>query len=114
MTRRLLAPLGMAHSGVGQGGAGTLLPGHAGGRLAPRWEHPWGAGGVEATISDLARYARACLFPPDSPLGAAIRLAQTPVLAREDGSRQGLAWVVDDETLLAHRRDWRFQQLRHG
>ena len=35
LTQRLLAPLGMTHSGVGQRGAGTLLPGHAGDRQAP-------------------------------------------------------------------------------
>jgi CubicO group peptidase (beta-lactamase class C family) len=102
LTQRLLAPLGMTHSGVGQGGAGTLLPGHAGDRQAARWEHPWGAGGVEATITDLARYARASLYPTDTPLGAAIRLAQTPLLPREDGSRQALAWVIDDGNTCWH------------
>jgi D-alanyl-D-alanine-carboxypeptidase/D-alanyl-D-alanine-endopeptidase len=102
LTEGLLAPLGMSHSGVGPRGAGTLLPGHAPGRAAPRWEHPWGAGGVEATIADLARYARACLFPPDTPLGTAIRRAQTPLLPREDGSRQALAWVVDDGSMCWH------------
>ena len=102
LTGRLLAPLAMTHSGVGPRGAGTLLPGHAGDRVAPRWEHPWGAGGVEATIADLARYARASLFPPDTPLGAAIKLAQTPMLPREDGSRQALAWVVDDGNVCWH------------
>ena len=102
MTGRLLAPLAMTHSGVGPRGAGTLLPGHAGERQAPRWEHPWGAGGVEATITDLARYARACLFPPDTPLGAAIRLAQAPLLPREDGSRQALAWVAEDGGIRWH------------
>ena len=102
LTGRLLAPLAMTHSGVGPRGAGTLLPGHAGDRVVPRWEHPWGAGGVEATIADLARYARACLFPPDTPLGAAIRRAQTPILPRDDGSRQALAWVVDDGSVTWH------------
>ena len=108
MTGRLLAPLAMTHSGVGPRGAGTLLPGHtglsghAGDRQAPRWEHPWGAGGVEATITDLARYARAGLFPPDTPLGAAIRLAQAPLLPREDGSRQALAWVAEDGGIRWH------------
>jgi CubicO group peptidase (beta-lactamase class C family) len=115
MTERLLAPLAMTHSGVGQRGRGSLLPGHAAGRQVPRWDHPWGAGGVEATIADLARYARACLFPPDTPLGTAIRLAQAPVLPRparpagtavsppqvaepprSDSSWQALAWVVEN------------------
>jgi serine-type D-Ala-D-Ala carboxypeptidase/endopeptidase len=121
MNERLLAPLGMTHSGVGQRGEGTLLPGHAAGRQVLRWDHPWGAGGVEATIADLARYARACLSPPDTPLGTAIRLAQTPVLPRPDvpastapspaqapepprgnGSWQALAWVAEDETVRWH------------
>jgi serine-type D-Ala-D-Ala carboxypeptidase/endopeptidase len=102
LTERLLAPLAMTHSGVGQRGAGTLLPGHAGDHQAPRWEHPWGAGGVEATIADLARYARACLFPPDTPLGTAIGLAQAPLLPREDGSGQALAWVVEDGSTCWH------------
>lgn len=102
ITERVLAPLAMTHSGVGHHGEGTLLPGHAGAGEAPRWDHPWGAGGVEATIADLARYARACLFPPEAPPGAAIRLAQTPVLLRQDGSRQALAWVVDEPDTCWH------------
>jgi D-alanyl-D-alanine-carboxypeptidase/D-alanyl-D-alanine-endopeptidase len=102
VTERLLAPLAMTHTGVGQRGEGSLFPGHTADRLAPRWEHPWGAGGVEATIADLARYARASLFPPDTPLGAAIRLAQTPLLPRQDGSRQGLAWIVEDGKICWH------------
>lgn len=102
MTERLLAPLAMTHSGVARRGAGTLLPGHAGDREAPRWDHPWGAGGVEATIADLARYASACLFPPDTPLGAAIGLAQKPLLPRGEGSRQGLAWVIEDSGVCWH------------
>jgi CubicO group peptidase (beta-lactamase class C family) len=105
MTGRLLAPLAMTRSGVGQRGEGTLVPGHAAGRAVPRWDQPWGAGGVEATIADLARYARACLpgrDTPDTPLGAAIRLAQTPVLRRPDGSRQALAWVVADQAIRWH------------
>jgi hypothetical protein len=92
----------MVHSGVGQRGEGTLVAGHAGDRQAPRWEHPWGAGGVEATIEDLARYARAGLFPPDTTLGSAIRLAQTPLLPRQDGSRQALAWIVEDGNTCWH------------
>lgn len=102
MTERVLAPLAMTRSGVGHRGEGTLVPGHAGDGEAPQWDHPWGAAGVEATIADLARYAGACLFPPGTPLGTAIRLAQTPVLPRDDDSRQALAWVVDDPNTCWH------------
>lgn len=86
ISERLLDPLGMTHSGVGRRGAGTALPGHAMGREVHQWAQPWGAGGVEASIEDLARYAQACLFPPATPLGEAIALAQTPVV-RIHGSR---------------------------
>jgi CubicO group peptidase (beta-lactamase class C family) len=102
LTERLLVPLSMTHSGVGGRGEGALLPGHAEGREAPQWDHPLGAGGVEATIEDLARYARACVFPPPTPLGEAIRLAQTPVLAVDDGTGQALAWVVLNGNVREH------------
>jgi CubicO group peptidase (beta-lactamase class C family) len=64
VTRRLLEPLAMTCSGVEDAGAGTRLPGHAGGGEVPHWDHPLGAGGVEATVADLGRYAQACLHPP--------------------------------------------------
>ncbi|MET7991905.1 serine hydrolase domain-containing protein [Amycolatopsis sp. NPDC005232] len=94
IAERLLAPLSMTHSCVGQCGEGTLLPGHADGQEVPRWTHPFGAGGVEATIEDLARYAHACLFPPPTPLGAAITLAQAPVVAVDEGTEQALGWLA--------------------
>ena len=81
LTERLFEPLGMTHSGVGSRGAGTLLPGHADGHEIPRWDHPLGAGGVEATIHDLTRYAQACLFPPATAPGRAMTLVRTQALA---------------------------------
>jgi CubicO group peptidase (beta-lactamase class C family) len=102
ITERLLDPLAMTRSGVGQRGTGTLLPGHADGHEVPRWEHPLGAGGVEATIEDLARYARACLFPPPTALGTAITLAQTPVLPVDGGAGQALAWIVRPDGVREH------------
>jgi serine-type D-Ala-D-Ala carboxypeptidase/endopeptidase len=86
--RRLLEPLGLNDSGVVAG------PG--------RWAQPWGAGGVECTVADLARYARACLVPPGGPLGAALRRAQEP-LVRVDGDReQALGWVVHAGGIRQH------------
>ena len=102
MTGYLLAPLAMTQSGVGDRGDGVLLPGHTSKGEALRWDHPWGAGGVEATIADLARYATACLFPPRTPLGAAIALAQRPVIAAGDGTRQALAWIIHDGDIAEH------------
>lgn len=102
ITERLLAPLSMTHSGVGRRGEGTLLPGHADGHEVPRWDHPLGAGGVETTIHDLARYARACLFPPPSPLGKAITLAQEPIVQVDDSAEQALAWIVRPGGIREH------------
>jgi len=92
----------MTQSGVGGRGDGVLLPGHTNTGEAVQWDHPWGAGGVEATIADLARYATACLFPPRTPLGAAIALAQRPVIAAGDGTRQALAWIIHDGDIAEH------------
>jgi serine-type D-Ala-D-Ala carboxypeptidase/endopeptidase len=102
LAQRLFDPLAMTHSGVGQRGEGTLLPGHADGREVLDWAQPLGAGGVTAAIEDLARYARACLFPPDGPLGDAITLAQTPVHDVGDGVAQALGWVVREGGVREH------------
>jgi serine-type D-Ala-D-Ala carboxypeptidase/endopeptidase len=60
ITERLLVPLAMTCSGVGTGGGGIRLPGHANGGEVPHWDQPLGgAGAVEATIGDLAAYAAA-------------------------------------------------------
>ena len=100
---RLLAPLSMASSGVGRAGGGTPLPGHAGGRVIRHWDRPLpGAGGVESTIDDLARYARACLSPPPTALGAALTAAQVPQVPIGAGRAQALGWIVIDDRLRGH------------
>jgi CubicO group peptidase (beta-lactamase class C family) len=103
ITDRLLSPLSMTCSGVGRAGGGIPLPGHAGGREVPHWDRPLpGAGAVEATIGDLARYAEACLRPPPTPLGAALRAAQEPQAPIEAGRAQALGWIVVDGRLRGH------------
>jgi serine-type D-Ala-D-Ala carboxypeptidase/endopeptidase len=100
---RLLEPLGMTCSGVGGTGGGIRLPGYARGGEVPHWDHLLaGAGGVEATISDLAAYARACLHPPRTPLGAALIAAQTPQVQLGNGSHQALGWQVRDDGTRVH------------
>jgi CubicO group peptidase (beta-lactamase class C family) len=103
ITDRLLAPLGMSRSGVGGNAGGIPLPGHDHRGELPHWGHPLAAaGGVEATIGDLARYTSACLRPPPSPLGAAITAAQTPQLPVEAGGYQALAWRVSGDGIRWH------------
>jgi D-alanyl-D-alanine-carboxypeptidase/D-alanyl-D-alanine-endopeptidase len=95
LTERLLKPLSMT-------GGGTLLPGHARGGEVPRWEQPLGAGGVEAAIGDLARYAQAVLHPPPTPLGAAIAATLAPQVRVRDGISQGLGWQLRDDGIRMH------------
>jgi CubicO group peptidase (beta-lactamase class C family) len=103
ITDRLLGPLSMTCSGVGRAGGGIPLLGHAGGREVPHWDRPLpGAGGVEATIGDLARYAEACLRPPPTLLGAALTAAQAPQAPIESGRAQALGWIVVDGRLRGH------------
>ena len=108
ITERLLEPLAMSCSGIGSAGAGVPVPGHANGGEVPHWDQPLGAAGVEATISDLARYARACLHPPRSPLGAAITAAQQPQVPLEEGGQQALGWLLrEDGTRVHGGMNWR-------
>ncbi len=103
MAERLLGPLSMTCSGVGRAAGGVPLPGHARGREVPHWDRPLpGAGGVEATIDDLARYAGACLRPPRTPLGGALTAAQAPQVPIEAGRAQALGWIVIDGRLRGH------------
>jgi serine-type D-Ala-D-Ala carboxypeptidase/endopeptidase len=103
ITGRLLGPLSMTCSGVGRAGGGIPLPGHARGREVPHWDRPLpGAGGVEATIDDLAAYAAACLRPPRTALGGALTTAQAPQVPIEAGRAQALGWIVVDGRLRGH------------
>jgi hypothetical protein len=92
----------MTCSGVDSSGDGIPLPGHAGDSEVPRWDHPLGAGGVEATIGDLARYAEACLHPPQTPLGDAITAVLAPQFEVGDGRHQALAWQVREDGVRVH------------
>jgi CubicO group peptidase (beta-lactamase class C family) len=92
---RVLEPAGMHtarcqpcdHSGLVRGHAGMVF---IGGR---RWHTPLaGAGGVDASINDMAQWVRANLIPDSTPLAAAARLAHQRH-AYDDPDPIGLAWV---------------------
>jgi len=102
ISQRLLEPLAMTRSGSGGSGGGTALPGHGNSGEVPHWDQPLpGAGGVEATIGDMARYARACLHPPQDPLGAAITAAQAPQVPGTV-RHQALAWGIREDGIRIH------------
>jgi CubicO group peptidase (beta-lactamase class C family) len=77
LDQHVLNPLAMTCSGVTGRGCGSHVQGHSQASPVSTWTHHlWGAGGTEASAEDMARYLSACLMPPDSAVGRAIRLAQ--------------------------------------
>jgi CubicO group peptidase (beta-lactamase class C family) len=103
LTERLLTPLVMTESGVGDAGGGTRVTGYAAGRAVPHWDHALpGPGGVEMSVGDLGRYLLACLSPPANALGSAIRLAQTPRVRIDEHREIGLGWMTLGGRMLWH------------
>jgi serine-type D-Ala-D-Ala carboxypeptidase/endopeptidase len=91
----LLGPLGMTCSGVGAAGGGTRVTGHAGGRPVDHWDRALpGAGGVEASVGDLATYLAAALAPPPGQLGDAIRMCLRPRVRVDAELAGGLGWMI--------------------
>jgi CubicO group peptidase (beta-lactamase class C family) len=90
---RLLEPLAMTCSGVGSNGGGIPLSGHDSSGEVPRWDdQPLGAAGVDATISDLARYAKACLDPPPGPSARRSPRRWRPRTSHRETTVSGRPW----------------------
>lgn len=103
LEQRIFRPLGMTCSGVARHGSGSRVLGHARGRpVAPWTRHLWGASGVEASAEDLARYLSACVTPPDSAIGRAVRLAQQPHYSIDPLRSAGLGWAIGPPAYLGH------------
>lgn len=106
MVSEVLDPLGMTHSGFGDGA--ELLAGYGHGRAVPHWHFGAlaGAAGLRSTLPDLLRMLQAYLTPEHSPLRAALLLSRQPqgdaaqsvglgwntVEVSEDGSSWPLVW----------------------
>jgi serine-type D-Ala-D-Ala carboxypeptidase/endopeptidase len=103
LEQRIFEPLGMSCSGVPGQGRGHRVQGHAQGRPVRAWtNHLWGAGGVEASAEDMARYLSACLTPPDSAAGRAIRMAEQPHYQIDALRSAGLGWALGPPGYLGH------------
>jgi serine-type D-Ala-D-Ala carboxypeptidase/endopeptidase len=103
LERCVFQPLGMTCSGVAGRGHGSRVPGYVRGRpVAPWTHHLWGAGGVEASAEDMARYLSACLTPPDSAVGRAIRLARRAHYPIDPLRSAGLGWALGPPGYLGH------------
>jgi len=92
LTARMLAPLGMAHTGFDDA---QLLPGHVRGDVAPHWHYGvlGAAAGLRSTLPDLMEFMQRNLTPGDSPLRAALLLARQ-ARAPNDADHFGLGWKV--------------------
>jgi serine-type D-Ala-D-Ala carboxypeptidase/endopeptidase len=103
LEQRVFGPLKMSCSGVAGHGGGSRVQGYAqGSPVAPWTRHLWGAGGVEASAEDMARYLSACLTPPDSAAGQAIRMAQLPCHPIDPLRSAGLGWAIGPPGYLGH------------
>lgn len=112
---RILDPLSMNTSGVrGSDLPGTRLAGYSDGREVAHWDQQLaGPGGIESSMEDLTKFLRACLEPPDSPLGGALSEAQKPRVQLDGGHalrkgpalakggrQQALGWTILEDGLI--------------
>lgn len=90
LVSRILDPLGMSHTGFGDGA--RLLPGYGHGRSVPHWHYGAlaGAAGLRSSLDDLLRFVQANLMPQQSPLRAALLLSRQPQGDSEQSV--GLGW----------------------
>jgi D-alanyl-D-alanine-carboxypeptidase/D-alanyl-D-alanine-endopeptidase len=103
LERRIFRPLGMTCSGIAGHGEGSRVQGHAQASPVQPWTHHlWGAGGIEASAEDMARYLSACLRPSESAVGPAIRMAERPHHQIDPLRSAGLGWVLGPPGYLGH------------
>ena len=90
LVSRILDPLGMSSTGVGDGAG--LLQGHGHGQPVPHWHFGAlaGAAGLRSTLPDLLRFVQENLMPQQSPLRAALLLSRQPLADSEQSV--GLGW----------------------
>lgn len=112
--QEILNPLGMTMSGTAMTMSGTaftdamrahLAPGHDNtGKAANNWDFDAlaGAGAVRSTANDMLRYLKANMGIDQSPLAAAMKLAQRPRSDMAKTVRIGLAWITTDKGIVWH------------
>lgn len=103
----ILKPLGMTMSGTALTEAmrAHLAPGHLyTGEAANNWDFDAlaGAGAIRSTVNDMLRYLKANMGIEQSPLAAAMKLAQQPRRAMGGTNRIGLAWITTDKGIVWH------------
>jgi CubicO group peptidase (beta-lactamase class C family) len=95
---RLLSPLGMTATGLGNCGNGTNpVQGFRKGAPTPPWTFGAleGAGALRSTVNDLVTFARGCLDPPDGTIVESLELARRPFYrSRRQIDDKGLGWML--------------------
>jgi len=104
---KILKPLGMTMSGTVLSDAmrAHLAPGHDNtGNAAKTWDFDAlaGAGAIRSTANDMLRYLKANMGIDQSPLAAAMKLAQQPRSDMNKTNRIGLAWMTTDRGIIWH------------
>jgi len=98
VTERLLSPLGMKATGIGDCGEGSApVAGYRHGRPTPPWTFGalQGAGALRSTVADLLTFARACIDPPTDSLADVLALARQPFhRGRLPSAAMGLGWML--------------------
>ncbi|MEA3108527.1 MAG: hypothetical protein QOI88_3132 [Gammaproteobacteria bacterium] len=104
---RILVPLGMTMSGTALSDAmrAHLAAGHDDtGKAVNNWDFDAlaGAGAIRSTANDMLRYLRANMGIDQSPLAAAMKLAQQPRSDFTKTIRIGLAWMTTRKGIIWH------------
>ena len=105
--QRILDPLGMSMSGTSftQAMRAHLASGHdENGKPAGNWDFEAlaGAGAIRSTADDMLRYLKANMGVKRTSLDPAMKFAQQPRLAIDNGMRIGLAWITTDKGIVWH------------
>jgi D-alanyl-D-alanine-carboxypeptidase/D-alanyl-D-alanine-endopeptidase len=104
---KILKPLGMTMSGAAFSDAmrAHLAPGHDNtGNAVKNWDIDVlaGAGAIRSTANDMMRYLKANMGIDQSPLAAAMKLAQQPRSDMTKTIRIGLAWMTTAKGIVWH------------
>ena len=96
LAERVTGPLGLTETSIDVPDGHAAATGHRGGRPAARWHlgAMAGAGALNSTTADLARFLSANLHPGPTPVRAAIETAQRPHPGTAGHQQTGLGWHI--------------------
>jgi CubicO group peptidase (beta-lactamase class C family) len=105
VAERVTGPLELAETGTVPSAGCVAAQGYRGRRPVPRWDMSAlaGAGALNSTAADLARFLHASLHPQATPIAEAAEEAQRPQPQAPGGPRTGLGWhITERQGRLVH------------